>query len=110
LVAIVSEGDLVVLAFAREAVDPKDPAKKYTITWFDMFRLEAEKIAEYLGPCNEAAMTRRLNVYDRAVTRHNQSVHLVPRSSRSPAMAGHQWLTFVRRSIVRLRYGNEMIQ
>ena len=34
LVAILADGDLVVLAFAREAVDPKDSAKKYTTTWF----------------------------------------------------------------------------
>src|SRR6266849_2418865 len=34
LVAILADGDLVVLAFVREAVDPKDSAKKYTTTWF----------------------------------------------------------------------------
>jgi predicted SnoaL-like aldol condensation-catalyzing enzyme len=47
LVSIVAEGDLVVLSFARELVDPKDPAKKYTTTWFDMFRIEHGKIAEH---------------------------------------------------------------
>ena len=50
LVAINAEGDLVVLAFAREAVDPKDPAKKPTTTWFDMFRFEGAKIAEHWDP------------------------------------------------------------
>jgi len=29
---------------------PKDPAKKYTTTWFDMFRLESGKIAEHWDP------------------------------------------------------------
>jgi predicted SnoaL-like aldol condensation-catalyzing enzyme len=47
VVAIVAEGDLVTLSFARELPDPADPAKKYTTTWFDMFRIENEKIAEH---------------------------------------------------------------
>jgi predicted SnoaL-like aldol condensation-catalyzing enzyme len=47
LVAIVAEGDLVILSFVREAADPKDPAKKYTTTWFDMFRVADGKIAEH---------------------------------------------------------------
>jgi hypothetical protein len=47
LVAIVAEGDMVVLSFVREGPDPKDPTKKYTTTWFDMFRLEGGKIAEH---------------------------------------------------------------
>jgi predicted SnoaL-like aldol condensation-catalyzing enzyme len=47
LVAIVAEGDLVVLSFVREGTDPKDPSKKYTTTWFDMFRIESGKIAEH---------------------------------------------------------------
>jgi predicted SnoaL-like aldol condensation-catalyzing enzyme len=38
LVAITAERDLVILIFVRELSDPKDPAKKYTTTWFDMFR------------------------------------------------------------------------
>jgi predicted SnoaL-like aldol condensation-catalyzing enzyme len=47
LVAIAGDGDLVVLSFVREATDPKDAAKKYTTTWFDMFRIEGGKIAEH---------------------------------------------------------------
>ena len=47
LVAIASEGDLVVLSFVREYDDTKDAAKKYTTTWFDMFRIENGKIAEH---------------------------------------------------------------
>jgi predicted SnoaL-like aldol condensation-catalyzing enzyme len=50
LVAIVAEGDLVVLCFAREHVDPKDSTKKYTTTWFDMFRIESGKMAEHWDP------------------------------------------------------------
>ena len=53
LVAILADGDLVVLAFAREAPDPNDPAKKYTTTWFDMFRLEGGKIAEHWDPATK---------------------------------------------------------
>ena len=47
LVAVVAEGDLVVLSFVREAPDPKDATKKYTTTWVDMFRVEGGKIAEH---------------------------------------------------------------
>jgi predicted SnoaL-like aldol condensation-catalyzing enzyme len=47
LVAITAEGDLVVLSFVRELADPKDATKKYTTTWFDMFRIENGKIAEH---------------------------------------------------------------
>ncbi|CAN5696320.1 nuclear transport factor 2 family protein [soil metagenome] len=47
VVAIVAEGDLVVLSFVNERPDPKDKNKKYTTTWFDMFRIENGKIAEH---------------------------------------------------------------
>ena len=51
LVAIVAEGNLVVLVFVRELLaDPKDSTQKYTTTWFDMFRLEGGKIAEHWDP------------------------------------------------------------
>ena len=50
LVAVVAEGDYVVLSFARENADPKDPAKKYSTTWFDMFRIENGKITEHWDP------------------------------------------------------------
>lgn len=53
LVAIVADGDYVVLAFARENVDPADPAKKYTTTWFDMFRIQDGKIAEHWDPAQK---------------------------------------------------------
>ncbi len=47
LIAVVAEGDLVILVFKRELPDPGDPAKKYTTTGFDMFRIEGGKIAEH---------------------------------------------------------------
>ncbi|MBI3366966.1 MAG: nuclear transport factor 2 family protein [Burkholderiales bacterium] len=50
LVAIVAEGNLVVLSFAREGTDPKDASKKYSTTWFDMFRIQDGKIAEHWDP------------------------------------------------------------
>jgi len=53
LVSITAEGNLVVLAFARENPDPKDPGKKYTTTWFDMFRIEDGKIAEHWDPAQK---------------------------------------------------------
>jgi len=47
LISIVAEGDLVVLSFTREYPDPKDATRKYTTTWFDMFRVRDGKIAEH---------------------------------------------------------------
>lgn len=47
LVAIVGDGDLVVLSFLHEDADPASPNGKYTTTWFDMFRIEDGKIAEH---------------------------------------------------------------
>ncbi|MEP6739653.1 MAG: nuclear transport factor 2 family protein [Caldimonas sp.] len=53
LVNIVAEGDYVVLTFAREGTDPKDASKKFSTTWFDMFRLEGGKIAEHWDPAQK---------------------------------------------------------
>ena len=50
LVAIMADGDLVMLAFAREYPDPKDPSARYTTTWFDMFRIKDGKIVEHWDP------------------------------------------------------------
>jgi predicted SnoaL-like aldol condensation-catalyzing enzyme len=53
LVAIVADGDLVILSFVRALKDPKDPEKKYTSTWFDMFRIENGRIAEHWDPAEK---------------------------------------------------------
>lgn len=47
LVSIVAERDLVIFSFVQEHADPKDPTKKYTTTWFDMFRVKDGKIVEH---------------------------------------------------------------
>ena len=47
LVSIVAERDLVVLSFAQEHADPADATKKYTTTWFDMFRVADGRIVEH---------------------------------------------------------------
>jgi predicted SnoaL-like aldol condensation-catalyzing enzyme len=50
LIAIVAEGNMVVLTFKQERPDPKAPGKQYTTTWFDMLRVENGKIAEHWDP------------------------------------------------------------
>ncbi|HZY37842.1 MAG TPA: nuclear transport factor 2 family protein [Mucilaginibacter sp.] len=50
LIAIVAEGDLVVLSFKQVRPDPKDKTKEYTTTWFDMLRVENGMIAEHWDP------------------------------------------------------------
>lgn len=47
VVAIVAEGDLVILSFAAKLPEPSDSTKTYTTTWFDMFRIENGKLAEH---------------------------------------------------------------
>jgi predicted SnoaL-like aldol condensation-catalyzing enzyme len=55
LVSITADGDLVVLGFVRELTDPKEPGRKYTTTWFDMFRIADGKIAEHWDPAEKQA-------------------------------------------------------
>ncbi len=45
LVAILAQGDLVVLATKLDRKDAK--GKPYTTTWFDMFRIKDDKIVEH---------------------------------------------------------------
>lgn len=47
VVAMVAEGDLVVISFASKLPEPSDSTKTYTNTWFDMFRIENGKLAEH---------------------------------------------------------------
>ncbi len=47
VVAIMAEGDLVMINFVQEYPDPADSTKKYTTTWFDMFRVQNGMIVEH---------------------------------------------------------------
>ncbi len=47
IVAVVAEGDLVVVVTPRELPSPKDPAKKYTTSWFDMWRFKGGRADEH---------------------------------------------------------------
>jgi predicted SnoaL-like aldol condensation-catalyzing enzyme len=47
LVSIVAERDLVTLVFVKELPDPADASRKYTTTWFDLFRVADGKIVEH---------------------------------------------------------------
>ena len=50
LVTIFAEGDMVILAFAREYDHPTRPGETYTSTWFDMFRVEDGLVVEHWDP------------------------------------------------------------
>lgn len=50
VVAVLAQGDLVVVAFAREMKHPTDPSKTYTTTWFDMWRFKDGKADEHWDP------------------------------------------------------------
>jgi predicted SnoaL-like aldol condensation-catalyzing enzyme len=47
IVAVVAEGDKVIVVTPREYTDPRDPTKKYTTTWFDMWRFVDGKADEH---------------------------------------------------------------
>src|SRR5215471_2275754 len=47
LIAIVAEGNLVVLVYRWELPDPNDSTRKYFTTGFDMLRIEGGKLAEH---------------------------------------------------------------
>jgi predicted SnoaL-like aldol condensation-catalyzing enzyme len=50
VVAVVAEGDYVIVVFPREYPRPDDPTKKYTTTWFDMWRFVDGKADEHWDP------------------------------------------------------------
>ncbi len=47
IVAVVAEGDYVVVVTPRQYTDPRDPSKKYTTSWFDMWRFVDGKADEH---------------------------------------------------------------
>ncbi|HTE01001.1 MAG TPA: ester cyclase [Mucilaginibacter sp.] len=47
LIAIVAEGDRVILSFKAVHPNPKEPGKAYTTTSFEMLRIENGKVAEH---------------------------------------------------------------
>jgi predicted SnoaL-like aldol condensation-catalyzing enzyme len=55
LVAIQAEGDYVTLSFVKEYDDPAAAGKKYTTTWFDMFRIVNGKIVEHWDSATKGA-------------------------------------------------------
>jgi predicted SnoaL-like aldol condensation-catalyzing enzyme len=47
IVAVVAEGDLVIVATPRELPNPNDRATKYTTSWFDMWRFKDGRADEH---------------------------------------------------------------
>ena len=47
VVAVVAEGDYVVVITPRVVKDAKDPSKTYTTSWFDMWRFVDGKADEH---------------------------------------------------------------
>jgi predicted SnoaL-like aldol condensation-catalyzing enzyme len=82
LVAILAEGNLVVLVFVRELPDPKDSTQKYTTTWFDMFRLEGGKIRQRI----EDSEILEDAVGDRSSPCHNPARPFIWRTAKRRAL------------------------
>jgi predicted SnoaL-like aldol condensation-catalyzing enzyme len=55
IVAVVAEGDLVIVVTPRELPTPKDPTLKYTTSWFDMWRFKDGKADEHWDGATIAA-------------------------------------------------------
>ena len=47
VVAVLAEGDLVIVVTRRDLTNPRDPSKKYTSSWFDMWRIKDGKADEH---------------------------------------------------------------
>ena len=50
VVAVVAQGDYVIVVFPRQYPRPDDPSKTYTTTWFDMWRFVDGKADEHWDP------------------------------------------------------------
>jgi predicted SnoaL-like aldol condensation-catalyzing enzyme len=53
IVAVLAQGDLVVVSYVRERDDPKNAGQKYTTTWFDMWRFKDGKADEHWDPATK---------------------------------------------------------
>ncbi|MGO9589895.1 MAG: nuclear transport factor 2 family protein [Candidatus Acidiferrales bacterium] len=47
VVAVVADGDLVIVVTARTLKNPRDPSQTYTTSWFDMWRIKDGKADEH---------------------------------------------------------------
>jgi predicted SnoaL-like aldol condensation-catalyzing enzyme len=47
IVAVLAEGDLVIVAYPLKLADPKNPSLSYTTTWFDMWRIKDGRADEH---------------------------------------------------------------
>jgi predicted SnoaL-like aldol condensation-catalyzing enzyme len=47
VVAVIAEGNYVIVAEPRELPDPHAATGQYTTTWFDMWRFDGDKVAEH---------------------------------------------------------------
>ncbi|WP_083198308.1 nuclear transport factor 2 family protein [Pararhizobium polonicum] len=50
---VTAEGDLVTVGYVREIKDEKDPAKTYTTTWYDTWRIKDGKADEHWDPATK---------------------------------------------------------
>lgn len=50
---VTAEGDLVTVGYVREIKDEKDPARTYTTTWYDTWRIKDGKADEHWDPATK---------------------------------------------------------
>jgi predicted SnoaL-like aldol condensation-catalyzing enzyme len=54
IVAVMAEDDLVTVVLPREYPDPRNTSRRYTTTWFDMWRIVDGKADEHWDPATIA--------------------------------------------------------
>ena len=59
IVAVVAEGDLVVVVTPHELPNPKDPSATYTTAWFDMWRFKNGKADEHWDGSDDFSTSAR---------------------------------------------------
>ena len=91
LVAIVAEGDYVVLSFVQPVGDV-DSAGAYTTTWFDMFRVADGRIAEHWDPTLKPAAAATAPGAFREVGDYRRLLSMFATEMKAPDLAGYRYL------------------
>jgi predicted SnoaL-like aldol condensation-catalyzing enzyme len=104
VIALVAEGDLVMIVYARELNDPKDASRKYTTTGFDMYRIQNGKIVEHWDAATKAADGP--SVTSSPVTVDSRPVEALARSADKKLEANKTVIVNLWREIIEARHAD----
>ena len=78
IVAVVAEGDLVIVVTPRELPNPKDPSTTYTTSWFDMWRFKGGKADEHWDGSDHLRASTREDELSQELVDHAVPMQTVP--------------------------------